>query len=97
VFKKVWNWLNGKKTVIGSVLLFGAQFLKPHTVAYQIAFYGGTFLAGGGAAHKVKKGELSPKGKRLPDVKKADEWEKAVKDVKRDPSSEFSDYEINGW
>ena len=54
-YEAAWDFLDEKKTVIGTVLLFTSNFLKPHTVAYQICFYGGTLLGGTGITHKAIK------------------------------------------
>lgn len=57
-FKKSWEWLDDKKTVIGGAMVWTSTLLKPHTLAYGILYYGGTLLGGVGVAHKSIKGEL---------------------------------------
>lgn len=58
-YEKAWQFLNGKKTTIGTVMLFAANYVKPHTVAYQVLFYGGTLLGGTGIIHKAQKKEFN--------------------------------------
>jgi len=55
---KIWEWLNGNKTVIGALILaiLGTGIISDHTLGYQILLWLGGLLAGGGLAHKVAKG-----------------------------------------
>ena len=57
-FEKSWNWLDGKKTVIGGAMVWSSTFVAPHTIGYAILFYGGSLLGGSGVAHKTVKNEL---------------------------------------
>jgi hypothetical protein len=57
--KDAWNWLDGKKTAIGSTLLVVAQVLPPHTTVHKVSLVLGTLLTGTGVVHKAKKGELN--------------------------------------
>jgi hypothetical protein len=58
--EKIWNFLNGKKRIIGIVLLFVSQ--TPHladyigTPAVDIISYFGNGLAGIGVIHGILKG-----------------------------------------
>ena len=54
---KIWEWLNGNKTVIGALILavLGVGIIGEHTLAYQILLWLGSLLAGGGLVHKVIK------------------------------------------
>ncbi len=57
--KKLWNWLNGKKTAIGAIVsLVTAYLIAKGWIgeSEQVLFLGlSTLLVGGGLAHKVKK------------------------------------------
>ncbi len=53
---KIWEWLNGNKTVIGTVILVVTPLLLgDHTFAYQILMWAGGLLTGGGIVHKFVK------------------------------------------
>jgi len=56
--KKLWEWLNGNKTIIGTLILAiaGTGLIPDHTVLYQFLLWAGGLLAGGGLVHKVAKG-----------------------------------------
>jgi hypothetical protein len=66
IFTKIWNWLNGNKTVIGLTLLaltnqsFFKQLLPDHTVLYQAIQWLAGLLAGGGIVHKLAKANTQP-------------------------------------
>jgi hypothetical protein len=51
----VWNWLDGKKTKIGGVMLIGTKFLPPHTLAYQICDIGSEIFITLGIGHAAAK------------------------------------------
>ncbi len=54
----IWEWLNGNKTVIGTLILtVTPMFLEPHTLGFQFLVWAGGLLAGGGVVHKVLKGK----------------------------------------
>ena len=60
--KKIWNWLNGKKLIIGgigSVAIYGIRkYVPDYTVAYMfadIAQYAFGVFTAIGAGHKVQK------------------------------------------
>ena len=74
MFKKAWNWLNGKKNKIGNAILFTAGIAETasslgifpqHTAAYKICFAAGVLVKGVGLWHKFEKGELT-----VEDIKK---------------------------
>lgn len=67
-YEKTWKWLDGKKTVIGGAMVWASTFVKPHTVAYGILYYGGGLLGGTGVVHKIVKDDLGtlPEGVRKP-------------------------------
>ncbi|GJQ63519.1 MAG: hypothetical protein SCALA702_25720 [Melioribacteraceae bacterium] len=58
MFKKIKEWFNGKKTVIGSVMLIVAGILDESGTTSKILYALGTLFAGTGIAHKKKKGEI---------------------------------------
>jgi uncharacterized protein GlcG (DUF336 family) len=58
-YVEAWDFLDKRKTAIGTVMLFASQFVAPHTVGYQILFYGGTLLGGVGIMHKAAKREFT--------------------------------------
>jgi hypothetical protein len=51
--KKIWEWLNGKKTVIGT-LLIAASFVIPEPYD-KVAYTLGGLIGGTGLAHKAQK------------------------------------------
>jgi len=54
---KIWEWLNGNKTLIGTMLLVVTPMLiGDHTFGYELLMWLGGILTGGGLAHKVIKG-----------------------------------------
>ncbi len=54
---KIWEWLNGNKTVIGALILavLGVGIIGEQTLAYQVLLWLGSLLAGGGLIHKAVK------------------------------------------
>jgi hypothetical protein len=57
---KFWNWLNGKKTVIGGVLLFVATVMTQAAVPVapwiiMVIQYSGEAILGTGLVHKAVK------------------------------------------
>ena len=64
--KKIWNWLNGNKTVIGLFLItllsqpWFADILPVTSTAYQILYWAAGILAAGGVAHKIVKATTEP-------------------------------------
>lgn len=55
---KVWNWLNGKKTVIGSVLALVVKLAPVAGIPVEVVEvldYLSVLLLGGGLAHKFVK------------------------------------------
>jgi hypothetical protein len=53
---KIWEWLNGNKTVIGTLILVATPLLLgEHTFGYELLMWLGGLLAGVGVAHKVVK------------------------------------------
>ena len=57
MFQKIWDWLDGNKTLIGTVLLVATpMLLGEHTFGYDILMWLGGFLTAGGVVHKVLKG-----------------------------------------
>jgi uncharacterized membrane protein len=63
---KLWNWLNGNKTVIGLVLLaliaqpFFKQIVPEASIWYQAIQWIAGLLAGVGAVHKLVKANTQP-------------------------------------
>jgi hypothetical protein len=56
----IWNWLDGNKTLIGSIILNIAQFIPEGTEVTgipvnSILYWLGGVLSGGGLAHKTAK------------------------------------------
>lgn len=51
----IWQYLNGKKTVIGSSLLLIADFLPSGSKMQALCRFLGTVLTGSGLAHKAVK------------------------------------------
>lgn len=56
--KDAWKWLDGKKTVIGTVCLIAADHIPRDKTAYIILSIAGQVLGGTGLVHKVKKADL---------------------------------------
>jgi len=55
--KKIWEWLDGNKTVIGTLILVATPLLLPdHTLGFQFLMWLGGIMAGIGVTHKLKKG-----------------------------------------
>jgi hypothetical protein len=59
--KKTWDWLDQKKTVIGTVALLAADVVPDPTISTILKGLGIIF-GGVGIAHKVKKKEFNKKG-----------------------------------
>jgi len=57
ILQKIWNWLNGNKTFIGLFIMLVLEqgWLDPASFVYQILFWLGGLLAGGGMLHKLNK------------------------------------------
>jgi|GEM_PF-4778983 len=51
----IWQYLSGKKTVIGSSLLLIAGFLPEGSKGESVCRFLGMLLTGGGLAHKAVK------------------------------------------
>jgi hypothetical protein len=75
MWKKFWQWLDGKKNKIGNAVLFTAGIAETantlglfpqNTVAFKIGLGAGVLIKGIGLWHKFNKGELT-----VEDVKKA--------------------------
>lgn len=58
MFKKILNWFDGKKTVIGSMMLMGAGYIPHDKIMHHLLFWGGQLLGGVGITHKAIKKEL---------------------------------------
>ena len=57
MFQKIWDWLDGNKTLVGTVILVVTPLLiGEHTFAFDILMWLGGFLTGGGILHKAIKG-----------------------------------------
>ncbi len=56
--QKIWEWLNGNKTLIGTLILalVGSGFVPEHTFLFDFLSWLGAGLAAGGVFHKVVKG-----------------------------------------
>lgn len=59
--KQAWQYFNGKKTAIGTVMVICSEIFPQHTVAHQVLYYGGVILGGAGVMHKAQKGEFQNK------------------------------------
>lgn len=60
MFNKIWDWLNGNKTLIGTLILAVAEagIIPMNDSWHSFLVWAGTTLAGVGLAHKVfKKGK----------------------------------------
>lgn len=63
--QQTWEWLNGKKTTIGAIVLLvynapnlaGILHLTPEV--WELLLYFGSILVGGGVAHKAGKGAIN--------------------------------------
>jgi len=56
--KAIWDWLNGNKTLLGTLLLTVTPILfGDHTFVFQLFMWLGGLLAGGGVVHKLAKGK----------------------------------------
>ena len=60
--KKLWNWLNGNKTLFGALILLLLQYgiVPEHTFLYEFLIWLGGLLAGTGAVHKLFKANTKP-------------------------------------
>lgn len=55
--KKIWEWFDGNKTVIGTLILtITPMLLGSHTIGFEFLMWLGGILAGVGVAHKALKG-----------------------------------------
>lgn len=59
--KKLWQWLDGNKTILGTLLLafIGTGVIPEHTFFYALLQWLGGFLAAGGMVHKIIKGRAN--------------------------------------
>lgn len=59
--KALWEWLDGNKTIIGTMILafVGTNIVPSHTFAYAFLQWLGGFMAAGGMVHKVIKGRAN--------------------------------------
>lgn len=71
MFKKIgkaisdtWNYLDGKKTVIGTVCLIVAQYIPPHTTLYAVLSVTGQIFGATGVLAKANKADKLPDGLR---------------------------------
>ena len=56
--KALWEWFNGNKTIIGTLILTVTPLLLgAHTFAFEFLMWLGGILAGTGVAHKLAKGK----------------------------------------
>lgn len=58
MFEKIKILLDGKKTVLGSILLMLAGTLDENSIIYNLIYITGSLLAGTGIIHKKKKREI---------------------------------------
>jgi len=59
VLNAIWDWLNGNKTLFGTIILYFANQpgdLLGSSLIEQAAIWLGGILLGGGVLHKVLKG-----------------------------------------
>lgn len=58
MFKLIWDWLDGNKTLLGTMVLaiLGTGVISDHTFAYAFLQWLGNFMVGGGLVHKLAKG-----------------------------------------
>jgi hypothetical protein len=59
--KVLWEWLDGNKTIIGTLLLafVGTGIVAEHTFMYAFLQWLGGFMAAGGMVHKAIKGKAN--------------------------------------
>lgn len=62
--KDTWTFLDGKKTVIGTVCLITAQYIPPHTTLYAILSITGQIFGATGVVAKANKVDKLPEGLR---------------------------------
>ena len=56
--KAIWDWFNGNKTIIGTLILtVTPMLLGDHTLGFQFLMWLGGIMAGGGVVHKLAKGK----------------------------------------
>ena len=56
--KALWDWFNGNKTIIGTLILtVTPMLLGDHTLAFEFLMWLGGILAGTGVVHKALKGK----------------------------------------
>ncbi len=65
MFKKIWNFLDGNKTTIGSMLVAAGRFLPPDVAIFTDII--GLAIGGTGTVHKVRKAVVKAKAKKMPD------------------------------
>ena len=53
-----WEWFNGKKTAIGTIMLIAANHIPPDKTAHIILSIAGQILGGTGVIHKLGKSDL---------------------------------------
>lgn len=58
--KSVWKWLDGNKTLFGTLMLAAVPYV-PHPLAQTTLIILGTALGGVGVFHKIAKGRAALK------------------------------------
>jgi len=61
MFKKIFNWLNNKKTAIGWSLVAVSEIIPNATISI-ILKVSGVIIGGTGVIHKIKKGDFKGGG-----------------------------------
>lgn len=59
-----WNWLDGRKTAIGTTCLIVADYIPRDKTAYVILTIAGQLFGGTGILHKINKADKLPEGYR---------------------------------
>jgi hypothetical protein len=69
--KVAWEWLDQKKTIIGTVAMMGSKVFPENTVAHQVLYGIGYVFGTVGILHKVNKKDYGklPSGIKLDKLK----------------------------
>lgn len=54
----VWEFLDGKKTVIGGIMVWASSTIPMPPLYQGILYWGGVLIGGTGVVHKATKGDL---------------------------------------
>jgi hypothetical protein len=56
--KKAWEFVDGKKTAIGTIMAIASNIFPEYTVMHNLLYWGGQLIGGTGVVHKAVKGQL---------------------------------------